>query len=74
MSYAMHEKNHTYIEWQDLKDNFKVVNRELYELDDDKIEKVNISGYPQYADMIMEFSKNINLYFKRHRFKAETFE
>ena len=46
MSYAIHEKNHTYIEWQDVKENFKVVNGELYELDDDKIEKVNISGYP----------------------------
>ncbi len=74
MSYAIHEKNHTYIEWQDVKENFKVVNRELYEFDDDKIEKVNISGYPQYADIIMEFSKNINLYFKRHRLKAETFK
>ena len=74
MSYAMHTKNYTYIEWQDLERGYKVVNRELYALTKGTIENKNISLNLEYSTKIKEFSKKINHKFKQYRSKAQKYK
>ena len=74
MSYAMHTKNYTYIEWQDLEQGYKVVNRELYVLTKGTIENKNISLDLEYSAKVTEFSKKINHKFKQYRSKAKKYK
>ena len=74
MSYAIHTKNYTYIEWQDLERGYKVVNRELYALTKGTIENKNISLDLEYSAKVTEFSKKINHKFKQYRSKAKKYK
>jgi len=71
VSYAVHAEGYTYVEWQDKKQNFKIVNRELYNLD--PIENKNIASNPLYKNKIEEFSTKLNQKFKQYRLKSSNF-
>ena len=74
MSYAIHTKNYTFIEWQDLERDYKVVNRELYALTKGTIENKNISFDPEYSGKVEELSKELNQKFKQYRSKAKKYK
>ena len=59
-AYAVHSKNHTYIEWWDPKIK-KIVQQELYELKNG-FEEINIFKEKSSAKIIIEFSEKINHY------------
>ena len=74
MSYAIHKKNYTFIEWQDLEQDYKVVNRELYALIKGTVENKNISFDPEYSGKVEELSKELNQKFKQYRSKAKKYK
>ena len=69
MGYAIHTKDFTYIEWQDLTDNYKIVNRELYSVKINRTEHVNLVGLKQYEGIIKELSERIRMKFTPYRAK-----
>lgn len=64
MAYAIYSNNFNYIEWQDLKNNRKVVQRELYKMGDSRFEKENISSQIESSNTIKELSLMIKKKFK----------
>lgn len=49
MGYALRTPEFRYIEWRNLKDK-SIIERELYRMDDDYIEKQNLAGNIEFAD------------------------
>ena len=59
-AYAIHTKNHTYIEWWDFKEK-EIVQQELYELNKG-IERVNVISQETSQSVISKLSDKINRY------------
>ena len=59
MAYTIYTKDFNYIEWQDLKNNRKVVQKELYNMSDSRIEKENISSEIESSKIIKKLSIKI---------------
>tara|TARA_B100000686_G_scaffold355278_1_gene471927 strand:+ start:2277 stop:3794 length:1518 start_codon:yes stop_codon:yes gene_type:complete len=72
VSFALHSEDYTYIEWQDKKSNYKIVNRELYNLN--PVERQNIADNPVYKNQIEEFSMKLNQKFRQYRLKSSNFK
>ena len=60
MAYTIYTKDFNYIEWQDLKNNRKVVQKELYNMSDSRIEKENISSEIEFSQIIKKLSIKIH--------------
>jgi iduronate 2-sulfatase len=67
MAYAIHTKDYNYIEWQDLKNNRKVVQRELYQVTNNRVEQKNISSDQEYNNIIKKLSQRIEDKFSPYR-------
>ncbi len=67
MAYAIHSEDYSYIEWQDLNDDRKVVQQELYQLKENKIELLNIARQPENKEIIEELSQRIEVRFSPFR-------
>lgn len=52
MAYAIYTEDFNYIEWQDLKKSRNIVQKELYQMDENlRIEKVNLSNHEENFDL-----------------------
>lgn len=73
MGYAIHTANFTYIEWQNLKDGRKVMNRELYRVSPkQQIETENIAS-EKYGLLMDSLSAKISEKFAPYRLAHEHF-
>ena len=72
MPYAAHTNEYNYIEWQDLGNNKEVVQRELYHLNDPKVEMESIVS-ENHENIIQELSQKIENKFKPYRLKYKQF-
>ena len=59
MAYAVYTKDFNYIEWQDLDNNRNVVQKELYQMDQFRSEKTNLSEHPRYSMLQHALSSKI---------------
>jgi len=74
MAYTIHTEEYNYIEWQDLADNRRVVQRELYRVHDVRIEQENIASEPDYESLIEELSAQIKVHFGPYRESFNKFQ
>jgi hypothetical protein len=74
MAYAIHTKDYNYIEWQDLKNNRKVVERELYQVTKGRVEQENIASHPDQRNIIKELSQRIEEKFIPYRKAYDTYK
>lgn len=70
MGYAIYTDRYNYIEWQDLKSNRQVVQRELYSMDKSRIERLNIATADEVQDDIKQLSSVIKKHFSPFRNRA----
>jgi hypothetical protein len=59
MGYSLRTPEYRYIEWRNTED-MSVVERELYRMDDDHIEKQNLAGNNKFADTMDSLSGKID--------------
>jgi arylsulfatase A-like enzyme len=74
MALAVHTKEYNYIEWQDPKNDWKVVQRELYAVSDNRIEQENIALNPESKNIIHMLSQKIDAYFTPLKKKNEMYK
>lgn len=67
MAYAIHTEEYNYIEWQDLKNDRKVVQRELYDVRDNRVERENISTQSEKEEIMQELALRIEKHFNPFR-------
>ena len=74
MAYAIHTKDYNYIEWQDLKNNRKVVQRELYYVKNSRVEQKNIAVDQKNNNIIKVFSQKIEDKYNPYRIAFDKYE
>lgn len=73
MAYAIHTKDYNYIEWQDLKNNRKVVQRELYQVTNCRVEQKNIASIKKFTPIIRNLSQQIEDHFRPYQKSCERY-
>ena len=74
MAYAIHTKDYNYIEWQDLENDRKVVQRELYYVKNNRVEQKNIAVDQKNNNIIKVFSQKIEDKYNPYRIAFDKYE